>query len=82
MLDSDRCFHESASIFETADDRLVARRLVEELARRFGSKEPLGTGDLEALVVFEHNCPNNTLPLLWRKSNEWTPLFERLRAGA
>jgi hypothetical protein len=81
LVDSDRCFHENAGAFETTDDRLVARRLFEELARRVGSREPLGTGDLEALVVFEHNCPNNTLPLLWKKSDEWTPLFERLSAG-
>jgi hypothetical protein len=48
--------------------------------RPFRQTEPLGTGGQQALVVFEHNCPNNTLPLLWKKTDAWTPVFERLTA--
>jgi hypothetical protein len=81
LFDSDKCFHESAGVFELDDDRVVARRLFEDLARRMGSTEPLGTGNLEALIVFEHNCPNNSLPLLWKRSESWRPLFERTRAS-
>jgi hypothetical protein len=80
LASTDRAFNEGAGIFESADDRLVAKRLFEDVARGLGSTEPLGTGEQEALVVFEHNCPNNTLPLLWKKTEAWTPLFERLLA--
>jgi len=54
--------------------------MVEELGRDLGSDEPLGTGNLQALVVFEHNCPNNSLPVLWKGSETlpWTPLFPRI----
>jgi hypothetical protein len=78
--ETDRAFSDSATVFDDAEERMVARRMVESLGRSIGSREPLGTGDQEALVVFEHNCPNNTLPVLWRESTElsWTPLFPRV----
>jgi hypothetical protein len=74
------CFDEASSVFVDSEERLVARRLVDELARSMGSDEPLGTGDLQALVVFEHNCPNNSLPVLWKTSDgmPWNPLFPRI----
>ena len=81
LMDSDRCFHESAGIFDSTEERLIAKRLFETTARSIGSNEPLGTGDCEGLLVFEHNCPNNTLPLLWKRSDGWTPLFARITAA-
>jgi len=37
----------------------------------------LGYGNSQATVVFEQSCPDNTLPILWAKSRDWKPLFER-----
>lgn len=37
----------------------------------------LGWGGLGLLVVFEHGTPNNTLPILWRDSNDYFSLFPR-----
>ncbi|MGE8111654.1 hypothetical protein [Pseudomonas sp. HN2-3] len=34
-----------------------------------------GMGGL--MVVYEHGIPDNTLPLLWKRSANWEPLFER-----
>jgi hypothetical protein len=37
----------------------------------------LGYGDIGGLLVFDHNTPNTTLPLLWDNGNGWKPLFPR-----
>jgi hypothetical protein len=54
---------------------------VSEKLARYGvnalSEQPLGFGHCEAAVVFESSCPNNTLPILWAASRDWTPLFPR-----
>lgn len=42
--------------------------------------EEFGYGRLGALVVTPHNVPNNTLPLIFRKTDVWNPLFRRREA--
>jgi hypothetical protein len=80
MLDeAARCFSEASPVFSDSEERLTAERMVKELGDAIGSDEPLGTGNCQALVVFEHNCPNNSLPVLWKEGSEflWRPLFPR-----
>lgn len=38
---------------------------------------PLGWRDTGALVVLYTNCPNNSLPIIFQKSNSWKPVFPR-----
>jgi hypothetical protein len=33
--------------------------------------------DLGGLLVFDHNTPNTTLPIIWSNSKGWLPLFPR-----
>lgn len=40
--------------------------------------DAFGFGRLGALVVLCTNCPNNTLPLIWREAPEWRALFPRV----
>jgi hypothetical protein len=42
-------------------------------------KGPLGYGGIAGLIVFPYNTPNTTLPILWSDSNEWIPLFRRVK---
>ena len=76
--DSDRAFGEGSKVFVSSDDRDRARRLFDECGRRAVSKNPLGFGGCEALVVFDSSCPNNSLPVLWGGDRDsWSPLFAR-----
>lgn len=76
--DDARCFSDSSPVFSDP----ISRQRARELAIRYGSRleksAPLGYADGQLLVVFESNCPNNSLPVLWKRSKEWSPLFERV----
>jgi len=41
------------------------------------SRSDLGYGGIGGLLVFEHNTPNTTLPIIWHNGKGWTPLFPR-----
>jgi hypothetical protein len=82
----DKAFSNNSEIFP--DSRM--RELVKELSKRYGDKlyhkGPLGYDESQALIVFPHNTPNNTLPIIWASHrNEktigvpWNPLFERIK---
>lgn len=49
-----------------------------DIATRAGMSDTAsGWGKLGLLVVYEHGIPDNTLPLLWERTSNWEPLFER-----
>lgn len=77
LTNKDKCFNEESNIFPTADERITARKIAREHGNRLKKKAPLGYKDVQANVVFESNCPNNCLPIIYKKSTEWFPLFER-----
>jgi hypothetical protein len=78
-----RAFDEAAALFDTDADRLIARDLLSAIGRALGARPPLGFADQGLLVVFESNCPNNSLPALWKNGSysgrPWLPLFERMQ---
>ena len=39
---------------------------------------PLGYKNTQALIVFSHTVPNNTLPIIWSTQNDWMPLYPRV----
>jgi len=43
---------------------------------------PFGYRDGQLLVVFQSNCPNHTLPIVWAHDNGWEPLFRRVQRYA
>lgn len=58
-----------------------AREAAKDIFRQYGQrlfpKHPLGYGDGQGLIVFDHNTPNNSLPVLWSEADGWIPLFKR-----
>jgi len=76
--DSAKAFSNDSQIFTDPDERDKARKIAERIGSELVEKAPLGYGNCQATVVFEHNCPYNSLPILWCESKNWLPLFKRL----
>lgn len=74
-------FHPEAAIFESEDDRMRAKDLVEVIGNSLLPNNPLGWGGQGLLVLLESNCPNNTLPIFWQNGKyaggDWRALFPR-----
>lgn len=71
------CFGEESCAFPDPVERLQAKEIARAKGMLLCKPAPLGFNDSQALVVFAHNCPNNTLPILWEKTKDWMPLFRR-----
>ena len=70
-------FGENSDVFPESGERNVAKSVAEEIGRQLAKRWPFGYGDLQAAVVFDGSCPNNSLPILWAESPEWAGLFPR-----
>ena len=83
MLDTleekDKCFNKDSIIFSNETEKQHAFQLVEDIGLKLVKNAPFGYNNCQALVVFSDSCPNNTLPILWKKSKIWRPLFVRSR---
>ena len=77
LSDEDKCFSNKSKIFTDQNERESAMNLAQELGSKLEKKYPLGYGNCQATVVFEWGCPNNCLPILWKESQTWRPLFKR-----
>lgn len=75
-------FGENNVIWSNNDEMLAAKDLCMSLGAEIDKQRPLGYANQGLLVVFSRNCPNNSLPILHsagRGSNQWKPLFERIK---
>jgi hypothetical protein len=91
LSERQRAFAWPSTIFSDRNEWRQAKRtcalLGEALLRtQFSSKEErkkhaLGWDNDQALIAFEHNTPNNTLPIFWAKGtyqgSDWQPLYRR-----
>lgn len=57
------------------------RKIILQLQARFGdyAKLPFGYEWTGALVAMYSNCPDNTLPLIHHRTDQWSPLFARVQ---
>lgn len=82
-LDSSyKCFTQNSRAYASSIP-LIDRTLGEQIARRHGQRlwptYPLGYKDGQLLLGFNHNTPDNTLPIIWsdEPSANWVPIFRR-----
>jgi hypothetical protein len=72
---SDNFFSEECDHFTEAEKQAILWR-----CNKHFPNEPRGYGDCGLLIVLQHDCPNNSIPLLHKpKKNKWVPLFPRSR---
>lgn len=72
VIDLDAPFYAGLPMSERA-------RTLDRIKRycRLASRSDYGYGGVGGLLVFDHNTPNTTLPLIWARGNGWNPLFPR-----
>lgn len=64
-------------------EREQTMRLCRDYGEALWKDRPLGYGNSQQLIVFTHNTPNNSLPILWKRGTvkgiQWKPLFPQAR---
>jgi hypothetical protein len=78
LTEASKCFSDQSLIFTDPPTREKAQELAYRHGVNLEKKWPLGWKDCQATVVFDSSCPNNCLPILWKGSKSWTPLFRRV----
>jgi hypothetical protein len=76
--EKDKCFSISSKIFTNPQKRKEAENLCWDKGKKLVNKNPLGYGDCQATVIFPDTCPNNCLPILWKETKDFKPLFKRV----
>lgn len=78
LSDSEKCFGENSRYFQNQTEKENCMEICLEKGLEIVRSNPLGFGDCQLALVFSKTCPNNSLPILWKKAEKWTPLFERI----
>jgi len=60
-----RAFSPESQVFPEHETRQRLQRMCKKYGEDLFPKHPLGYDDSQALIVFPHNTPNNTLPIIW-----------------
>ncbi|MFZ3171817.1 MAG: ATP-binding protein [Carboxydocellales bacterium] len=74
---TDKCFSEESKFFSDYSDKQMAKKIASDNGYNLVKSDPLGHGNCQLAVVFEWNCPNNSLPIFWKEQKNWFPLFKR-----
>ncbi len=77
LTEKDMVFNSESTVYSGINERNTAKDICYSKGANLVDYNELGFGDCQALVTFYNTCPNNTLPVLWKKTSNWNPLFER-----
>jgi hypothetical protein len=72
LTNADNFFAAQCDAFTNAEKEAIFK-----YCQKAHKKEPKGYKDCGLVVIFQHRCPNNTLPIFYVENNRWTGLFPR-----
>lgn len=72
LTEKDNIFSTKCKSFSPTEKRTLLR-----YCKIASPKHPKGYGDCGFLIVFAHNCPNNSISILHVNNNKWHGLFPR-----
>jgi len=72
---SEQPFYEGSAVFPDPTEREQAKKIIHSYSEKLVLRSPFGYGDVQGLVSFFFNTPDNTLPIFWSTSAGWKPLL-------
>ncbi|MCA0948670.1 hypothetical protein [Shewanella chilikensis] len=77
-----KCFGENSRHFKSTNeyiDRIKSQAISSKYGAMLLPNCPLGYDDNQLLIGFNHNTPDNTLPIIWfdEEGINWRPIFKR-----
>lgn len=72
LSNTDKFFSDQNKHFSKKEKEVVLAH-----CQKAHKKEPKGFGECGLVLVFQHRCPNNSLPILHADNNHWFGLFPR-----
>ncbi|MET3518856.1 phosphoribosyltransferase-like protein [Mesorhizobium abyssinicae] len=82
--DSFKALEPDSRIFNAINvdfDRVKVKATCMKYGTRLWARHPLGYKDSQLLIGFNHNTPDNTLPIFWADA-PWRPIFKRYHKNA
>tara|TARA_B110001469_G_C9644185_1_gene324901 strand:+ start:1867 stop:2724 length:858 start_codon:yes stop_codon:yes gene_type:complete len=79
-----KCFHSESRVFRNPPAGITLKDS-QDTSLQYGKhivniEHALGYKNSQLLMGFQHNTPDNTLPIIWHQGDErfpWTPIFKR-----
>jgi len=76
-----KCFSPTSRFYENDSLRAEAEKICFYYGRILNANYPLGYRDSQLAIGFNHNTPDNTLPIFWAEHPDslpgWSPIFRR-----
>lgn len=72
LTEADNIFSSKCKYFDSKEKQELIK-----YCKKANRTEPMGHGKCGFLIVFSHNCPNNSLPILHAYHSKWYGLFRR-----
>jgi hypothetical protein len=78
--DTFKAFDDSSRYYKTSLEGIDSN-FAKNTALKYGTDlcrgQELGFGDCQLLFGFEHNTPDNSIPIFWGEENNWKHIFKR-----